>query len=83
MKRVTASQARKNWFRLLDEVVDGEIVFLERRGARVLLTRDLSPKTQASRRLPDYREVLQVDDADQADQWHWDWSPEAADPVVG
>jgi hypothetical protein len=26
MKRVTASEARRLWFRLLDEVLDGEVL---------------------------------------------------------
>lgn len=83
MKRVTVSQARKHWFRLLDEVLDGEIVVMERRGGRILLRRDPSLATDIRRRLPDYRKVLQVHDVDHADQWHWDWSPDAADPTVG
>jgi hypothetical protein len=32
MKRVTASEARRNWFRLLDEVAAGAVVVIERGG---------------------------------------------------
>ena len=35
MKRVTASDARKNWFRLLDEAAAGEVVVIERAGTRI------------------------------------------------
>ena len=31
MKRLTASEVRKNWFRVLDEVAAGEGVVLERK----------------------------------------------------
>ena len=37
MKRVTASAARKNWFQLLDEVVQGEKIVIERRGRRIVV----------------------------------------------
>jgi antitoxin (DNA-binding transcriptional repressor) of toxin-antitoxin stability system len=30
MKQVTASEARKNWFRLLDEALDGEVIAVQR-----------------------------------------------------
>jgi hypothetical protein len=82
MKRVTTSQARKNWFRLLDEVIDGEIVVMERRGARILLKRDLARGTRESIRYPNYRKILQAADADQADRWHWEWAPDTADPLT-
>jgi hypothetical protein len=37
MKRVTATEARKQWFRLLDEVAAGEVVVLERKGRQLVL----------------------------------------------
>ena len=73
MKRLTASEARKRWFRLLDEVVAGEVVVVERIGQRVFLRREDSESLTARRRLPDYRKLLRVPDADQADQWTWEW----------
>jgi antitoxin (DNA-binding transcriptional repressor) of toxin-antitoxin stability system len=74
MKRVTASDARKNWFRLLDEVAAGEVVCLERKGHRILITRDDADST--SDRIPDYSEFLVVSSPDDADRWGWEWSTE-------
>jgi len=37
MKHVSASEARKNWFTLLDEVVNGEVVAIQRNDKRVIL----------------------------------------------
>jgi hypothetical protein len=80
MKRVTATEARKNWFRLLDEVVEGEAVLIERDGARLRLS--LAEPAEPSARIPDYRGLIQVPDADSADQggWEWDGSPEGLRP---
>ena len=80
MKRVTATDARKNWFRLLDEVVEGEVVLIERDGAKLVLklVEQVEPVTQA----PDYRGLIRVPDIDDADQWGWEWegSPEGLQP---
>ena len=38
MKKLTASEARKNWFQVLDEVAAGEVVVLERKGKMILLS---------------------------------------------
>jgi antitoxin (DNA-binding transcriptional repressor) of toxin-antitoxin stability system len=76
MKRVTASDARKNWFRLLDEVAAGEVVVIERNGERIVLRRE--PAARRTRQLPDYSAILHVPDADSADSWSWEWDgPEA------
>jgi antitoxin (DNA-binding transcriptional repressor) of toxin-antitoxin stability system len=72
MKRVTASEARKNWFRLLDEVAQGEVVCIERGGRRIILRREPDVSQEAT--LPDYGALLQVPDLDQADRWGWSWS---------
>jgi antitoxin (DNA-binding transcriptional repressor) of toxin-antitoxin stability system len=72
MKRVTASEARRNWFRLLDEVVDGEVVVIERKGRRILLQRE--PRSRTSRHVtPDYSSIIRVPDAKDADSWTWAW----------
>lgn len=68
MKRVTASEARKNWFRLLDQVVAGDTIVIERGGTRVLLQREAG-----SREVPDYGGLLSADDLERADEWTWDW----------
>jgi antitoxin (DNA-binding transcriptional repressor) of toxin-antitoxin stability system len=71
MKRVTASEARKHWFRLLDEVAAGETVVIERKGRRIVIRREAA-RPGASRR-PDYAALLQVRDPDQAEEWGWEW----------
>ena len=71
MKRVTASEARRNWFRLLDEVAAGEIVYVERGGRRILIQRDSAAPPDAD--IPDYGRVLRVPDAGEADRWGWTW----------
>lgn len=74
MKRVTASEARRHWFRILDEVAAGAVVVIERHGRRILLQRegpDVSPGGEI-----DYAELLRVADPERAAEWSWDWSPE-------
>jgi antitoxin (DNA-binding transcriptional repressor) of toxin-antitoxin stability system len=80
MKRVTATEARKNWFRLLDEVAEGEVVLIEREGARLVL--QLAEQGEPLAKAPDYRGLIRVPDADEADQWGWEWdgSPEGLRP---
>jgi hypothetical protein len=74
MKRVTASDARKDWFRLLDEVAGGEKVVIERRGRRILLSCETVDEDTTT--IPDYGTLIQAPDADQAEQWSWSWSEE-------
>lgn len=69
MKKVTPTEARKHWFRLLDEVAAGETVAIDRHGTRLILTRD-STSTPA---VPDYGEILRVPDAHEAHRWGWRW----------
>ena len=78
MKRITASEARKNWFRLLDEVAQGEVVVIERSGRRILLRREAAEV----REVPDYSGLIgAVRDAADADRWGWDWPGEERDLV--
>jgi antitoxin (DNA-binding transcriptional repressor) of toxin-antitoxin stability system len=79
MKRITASEARRQWFRLLDEVVAGEVVVLERKGRRVVLRREDIKVRQKEPPEIDYRKLLRVPDADHADQWTWEWQGEEKD----
>ena len=72
MKRVTASQARREWFRLLDDAVAGEVIVIERNGHRVEL-RLAESEAAAGSFSPDYRDVISAPDADQADRWTWEW----------
>lgn len=72
MKRVTASEARKNWFRLLDEVAQGAVVCVERGGRRIILRRE--PEEAGADFVPDYSALLRVPRLDEADRWGWSWS---------
>jgi len=74
MKRVTASEARRNWFQLLDEVVRGEQVVIERRGRRIVVLCEDLTETGPSEAAPDYSELLHVPNAEEADLWSWSWS---------
>ena len=76
MKRVTASEARRNWFRLLDKVAEGATVVIERAGRRILLRRE---ETGGAAEVPDYAGIIRVPDAGQADEWRWDWPGEAGE----
>jgi antitoxin (DNA-binding transcriptional repressor) of toxin-antitoxin stability system len=71
MKALSATEARKHWFRLLDEIVAGEVVVIERAGSLVELRRR-EVRTEPEE-LPDYSDILRVPDLDQADRWHWEW----------
>lgn len=71
MKRVTASEARKHWFRLLDEVAAGETVVIERKGRRIVLRRDTEARAAGS--VPDYSTLLRVLDPSEAAEWGWEW----------
>ncbi len=73
MKRVTASEARKRWFDLLDDAAAGEVIVVERKGHRLVLRREVPNKTAKTRRGPAYRSLLRARNADEADQWSWQW----------
>jgi antitoxin (DNA-binding transcriptional repressor) of toxin-antitoxin stability system len=72
MKRITASQARKQWFQLLDEVVEGETVVIERKGRQVIIS--TKAETTPSEGHPDYSSLLQV--PDDLNEWRWEWDPD-------
>jgi antitoxin (DNA-binding transcriptional repressor) of toxin-antitoxin stability system len=73
MKRITATEARKNWFRLLDEVVEGEVVLIERNGARLVL----KLAEQEMPTVPDYEGLIRVPAVAELDQWGWEWDGSA------
>jgi hypothetical protein len=73
MKRMTASEVRRRWFSVLDRVARGEVIAVERGGRLIVLRREDLPSKDAIP--PDYGSVLHVPNADEADQWGWDWSP--------
>jgi hypothetical protein len=72
MKRVTPSQARRQWFSLLDEVVAGEVVVLERKGHRIVIRGE--PISHGASP-PDYEDLIRVAGNDDAHRWKWSWSP--------
>jgi antitoxin (DNA-binding transcriptional repressor) of toxin-antitoxin stability system len=82
MKRVSATEARKNWFRLLDEVVEGETILIEREGARLIL--QLAETHDREERAPDYQGLIRARDVDTADRWGWEWngSPDGLVPKL-
>ncbi len=80
MKRITATEARKDWFRLLDEVAAGEVAIIERNGRRLRLARE--EENSASPDLPNYPALIRAQAPDEADLWTWEW-PGAADSLEG
>jgi antitoxin (DNA-binding transcriptional repressor) of toxin-antitoxin stability system len=68
MRYVTASEARKNWFQLLDQAANGEVIAIERDGKKLVLKLE-----RAKRRTPSYKGLIDFKDADDADTWGWEW----------
>ena len=72
MKKVTASEARKRWFRLLDDAASGEVIAVERKGRRLVLRRE-GPNERGKVAARTYRRLLRVQNVDEADRWSWQW----------
>ena len=68
MKHVTATEARKNWFQLLDEAARGEVIAIQRDDKKLILK---AAKTKS--RPPNYRKLIHFPEADDAHTWGWDW----------
>lgn len=78
MKRVTATEARRDWFRILDEVAAGEVVVVDRGGVAIQLRRE--PREDRVREVPDYTGLIRAaEDARDAERWGWAWSEDAGD----
>lgn len=73
MKKVAASEARKRWFRLLDEAARGETIVVERHGRRLVLRREDADRARARKPTANYRRLLRVPGAAAADRWSWEW----------
>ena len=71
MKHVTASEARKNWFKLLDEASNGETIAINRNGKNLALRLQTGKKRE---KLPDYSKIIRAPDADNANKWGWKWT---------
>ena len=69
MKHVSASEARKNWFKLLDEAAQGEVIGIQRSGRTVVLRAH-----HKKRAVPSYAGLVSFPDADEADTWGWAWT---------
>lgn len=80
MKRVSATQARRDWFRLLDEVLEGETVMIERKGRRIFIQSGEQPDAQAA--VPDYGSLLEAPEVNRADEWGWEWPGPEGEIVV-
>ena len=72
MKSVTPTDARKNWFRLLDEVAAGEVVHI-RRGGKLIVLRCEDHELESE---TDYSGLIGGSSVSKADQWSWDWDDE-------
>jgi hypothetical protein len=68
MKQVTATEARKNWFTLLDEVARGEVIAIRRNDKNLILRLEKSKRVT-----PDYTKSIDFPDADEAETWGWEW----------
>jgi antitoxin (DNA-binding transcriptional repressor) of toxin-antitoxin stability system len=71
MKHVTASEARKNWFKLLDEASNGESIAINRNGKNLVLRLEVRKKRE---KIPDYSRIIQITGVDNADKWGWKWT---------
>jgi antitoxin (DNA-binding transcriptional repressor) of toxin-antitoxin stability system len=76
MGRVTATEARRNLFQLLDQALEGKAVIIERNGRSIVL------KAHPARRVPRkhsaaaYRKALGEDATrwiDEVESWTWEW----------
>lgn len=81
MKRITATEARRNWFRLLDEVAAGETVVIERKGRRIVLRREEGRRVEGAS-VQEYRALIDVPGLERADAWGWEWEQAGTDLVV-
>ncbi len=78
MKHVRASEARRRWFELLDEVIAGEEVVVERKGHRIVIRAEGDVAIDPAA-IPDYSSLLRGD-VDEADTWTWEWTEEGTRP---
>jgi hypothetical protein len=78
MKYVTASEARQNWFQLLDEAIAGQVIAIRRQGKKLVLKLEATKSASTS-----YKGLIDFKDADDADAWGWDWKgPDRLAPKI-
>jgi hypothetical protein len=73
VKRIAASEARKQWFRLLDKVARGDTIAFEWRGRRLVLRREETDCAATAKPAVDYRRLIRVPHVREADRWSWQW----------
>jgi hypothetical protein len=71
MKTYTVGMVRERFAEALDQALDGEPVFIERRGVRYRLSVEKPAKRARSRK----SSIEVIDPAVDAGLWTWDWSP--------
>lgn len=79
MRSLTPTEARKNWFRLLDDVAAGEVIEIRRGAHRIVLRSE--PYLDDQTPSPDYSGLIAVQKSDQAAQWGWEWNDEGLSPT--
>lgn len=73
VKSVSASEAKKRWFRLLDKALQGEVIAVERRGQRLVLRREDASPVKNGNSTRQYKQLLRVPRSEEADRWSWEW----------
>jgi hypothetical protein len=68
---------------VLDEVLAGETIAIERKGQRVVLRLEEEVTGMEKEALPDYGAMLYAPDLETADAWGWDWNPDTGDAEPG
>jgi hypothetical protein len=68
MKYVTASDARKHWFQLLDEAAAGHTIAIDRNGTKLVLRAEKARRTKTPA-----KPIITGKDIDNADKWGWTW----------
>lgn len=78
MKSYTSTEARRQFFKILDRALSGEPVYVERNGIPIRLV----PERKRPRPVRvNYKDSIHSN-LDNADQWSWDWSPQEGLKVV-
>lgn len=75
VRRTTATDARRGFFRLLDEVLAGETVVIERKGRSIVLRAE-NIRSKQSVRPAEYRRVLGKQGMGwikEIEGWTWGW----------
>lgn len=73
MKQVSATEARINFFKLLDSALKGEVVIIDRNGIPLQLVRRTYLKRLGAKKKKVHYASHIHRGVDDADQWSWDW----------